>query len=145
MAQETTGFGIRITVTPTDGTIDAVTFKEAEVTPQGYEGDEKIEQTTNANSAYRSFEPGDLIEKTDISGTVTYDTAELSDIQAVINERATVMITFKSGATLSDKGWLRSFTPQGMSRGNMPQAAIVISLEGESAAGVDSETVVQPS
>lgn len=141
MAKETTGFGIRITVTPVDVGVAAVSFNETEVTPQGYEGDEKIEQTTNANTAFRSFEPGDLAEKTDISGTVTYDTATLSNIKAAINERAAVAVTFKSGAVLTDNGWLRSFTPAGLSRGNMPTANIVISLEGEDSSGTDNEAV----
>lgn len=142
MSKETTGFGIRVTITPTAGT--PITFLETEVTPQGYEGDEKIEQTTNANTAFRSFEPGDLAEKTAIQFTGTYDTEELADIKAAINERGTVQVEFKTGATVTDNGWLRSFVPTGMSRGNMPLANCVVELEGEDATGTDNEAIVQP-
>lgn len=144
MAKETTGFGIRVEIDPDEVGLNTVTLLETEVTPQGYEGDEKIEQTTNANVKFRSFEPGDLAEKTDISGTCAFDTAALADLKAARGAKATITITFKTGATVADKGWLRTFTPTGMSRGNMPLANFTVELEGEDAAGTDNEVVTQP-
>jgi len=140
MANETTGFGIRVQVTPDGGS--AVTFKETEVTVQGYEGDEKIEQTTNANTKFRSFEPGDLIEKTALSGTGTYDPDQLASYKAALQIKGDVEVTFKSGRKLTDRGWLRSFTPTGASRGNMPLATFTLEFEGEDASGTDNEAVI---
>ena len=142
MANETTGFGIRVSITPTSGT--PVTFKETEVTAVGYTGDDKIEQTTNDNTAFRSFEPGDLIEKTSLSGTAGYSSSDTANIKAALNVKGVIVTTFKSGKTITDNGWLSSWNMTTGSRGNMPLCNFTVEFEGEDASGTDNAVMADP-
>lgn len=140
MARQTTGFGTLIKVVTTSPAV-TLELEETEVTPQGYQGNSPVEQTSMRNTKFRSFEPGDLIQKTDLQFTAYYDEDQLSDIKSIINVKGTITVTFKTGGTLVDTGWLVSAVPTGRSIGNRPTASFVVSFEGEDSSGTDNEAI----
>lgn len=129
----TTGYGTRIS-------FGAITLKEVEVTPMGLTLDPSIEQTSNANTNYASFEPGDLITKTPMTATCKYNIADMVALNAVIKTKTkqSITTTYSDGATSVDIGWLVSFAPDPLTRGSDPSATIVIDWEGEAEDGTDN-------
>jgi hypothetical protein len=139
MARHTTGFGTTISITADAKT---VTFEEVTVTYPGIQGNEKIEQTSNQNTGYKSYVPGDLKEVTDTSATVFYSTDEWADILAIINISGALTLTFKNGDSIGDTdAWLVSAVPTGATINERPTMDIVVSFAGETDAGVATQTV----
>jgi len=130
MAERLTGFGARITFS----TSTTVVFKEKSVTIPGLDGGDGVDTTTNANTAYKSATPQDLVALTNAAGTVTYDQATIAAIKAAINVIQNVTYTFNDGSKWVFEGWLKSFTPNEDSATEQPTAAIEIVATGEGGA-----------
>lgn len=141
MARHTTGFGTTLTMTVTSPAV-TLTFEEVSVTYPGIQGNEKIEQTSNQNTAFKSYEPGDLKEITDVQATVYYSTDDWDDIVSIINVKGTLAIAFKNGDSISDTdAWLVSATPTGATINERPTMDVVFSFPGEDSAGASSFSV----
>jgi len=144
MADAVNGFGNRIGVVTTTP-VATLTFLETETQPQGWEGESKVEQSSNANTKFRSFEPGALVEKTASTYKVYYQITQLATIKSVLQARAVITLTSKDGSTDVDNGWIRSFVPDPQVNGQRPTASMVIEWEGESSAGTDSQVITSAS
>ena len=140
MADPNTGFGNRIEVAVTSPAV-TLTFLEKSVTPGGFEGDDEIDTATNASTRFNSREPGDLVTKTDMTASVVYKLSDISDIKSIINIAGTVTRTDKLGNTDVDNGWIKSFVPDELVKGEQPTATLTISYEGEDAAGDDNQVI----
>jgi len=134
MAERLTGFGTRITFS----TSTTVVFKEKSVTLPGLEGGEPVETTTNANTAYKSFTPQDLVKLSDAGAVVTYDVSTIAAIKAAININQVVTFTFADGSKWAVQGMLTEFIVNEDSPTDQPTANIKIVAEGEGtgAAGI---------
>jgi hypothetical protein len=139
MADQTTGFGTRITIA---GTV-TVSFEEVDTTPASLTKDDKVEQTSNAATQHRRYAPAPLTMKEPATATVYYQKdTNLADIKTLVEDTtvATVTFAFADGSTLADQGWLQSFEVDAQSPTERPTATITIEFEGESSAGVDGWT-----
>lgn len=106
-----------------------VAFWEQEVQPPGYDGGDKIETSTMFNTLYETFSPRTLIEITDTSVVAAYDPLVFTEIVSLINKAipdGAVTVHFPDGSTLDFFGYLKSFIPQALVKGEQPKADIVI-------------------
>jgi hypothetical protein len=104
----------------------AVKVKEKEVTPPSIDGGGKIATSTMHNTTVLTFAPNALYEVGDTSLTVAYDPAVLAQIQAMVNQPQTITLTWPDATTKSFGGWIGSFTPGTLTRGEQPTAEMVI-------------------
>ncbi|GIW60121.1 MAG: hypothetical protein KatS3mg087_1187 [Patescibacteria group bacterium] len=118
-----------------------VTFWEISVTPPGWDGGDKIDDTTMFNTAYRTFAPRKLIEGTDISAVVAYDPKVINEILALINVNGWITVHFPNGDTLDFVGYLKSFVPSELSEGERPTADITIVVTNRLDTGVETAPV----
>lgn len=107
-----------ISVTPSGGS--AITFCETNITPFGFAGSGKINDTSSCSTAesngkvIKEYLPGDFIEISDGGATVQYDPAETASIIAALNVDGSIVFTYNDGGTDTIPGWIQSFTPQGV-------------------------------
>lgn len=109
---------------------------EKAVTPPGMDGGEPIDITTMHNVRSRTKAPRHLIEPTDTSMRVGYNTIVWDDthaqditeetIEDLINDNQSITVSFPDGATYDFFGWLKSWTPSEMEDGIFPEADMVI-------------------
>ncbi len=141
MTIHATGYGTLVKIVTTTPVV-TLELEETDVTPPGVQGNEKIEQTSNRNTAFKSYAPGDLKENTDLAFTAYYDSAKWEDIKSIINVEGVLTLTFKNGAIIGDtSAWLVSALPTGQTINNRPTMDCIISFAGEDAAGVETQSV----
>jgi hypothetical protein len=116
------GFSTKITFA-SDANIE---FWERTVTPPGVDGGDAIDQTTMHATAWRVQRARQLKTLTEGSSTVGYDPGVLTAIIALVNVETTITYTFPDGSTWAFYGYLRTFTPNEMSEGAVPEATITI-------------------
>lgn len=116
------GYQVLITITANP----SVDFWEKTVTPPALDGGDEIDITTQLNNTYRTTYPQRLIGLGELSATVAYDAAALSEIESLINQNTTITVKFPDGSQLAFYGYLKSFEPQELSRGSQPEANITI-------------------
>ena len=114
--------GYRSTITfALDATIN---LWEVEVTPPGFDGGKAVDTTTMLNNTYETMAPQGLITMTGGKMTCAYDPGVITNIQAAVNRRDTITVTFKDGTTWAFFGYLNAFKPAAMVRGKMPTAEV---------------------
>jgi hypothetical protein len=116
------GFSTKITLA-VDTNIE---FWEKEVTPPGIEGGEPINQGDMYNVAWELKIPQALKDMTEMAVTANYDPLCITSAAAAVNVMTTVTVKFPAGDTLAFYGYLRSFKPNPIKKGEQPTAAIVI-------------------
>jgi hypothetical protein len=118
----------------------AVKFWEKTVEPFGLDGGEAVDQTTMHNDDWVTKAPQQLKDTTNSSGTAAYDPAVLDQIGQMINEPDTITYTFLDGSTWAIYGYLKSFTPSALTRGQQPEANFEIVHTNIDHANDDVET-----
>ena len=103
-----------------------VTFWEKTVTPPGMEGGDKVDTSNQFNATFRTAAPQGLIELTDSGTKVAYDPSVMDEIQALINVRDTVTISYPDNDTYAFFGYLKSFIPDEMTEDTQPEATVEI-------------------
>jgi hypothetical protein len=107
-------------------------FWEKDVTPTGFDGGDKIDQTTMWNTRMRTYSPRALVEQTDCTLTVAYDPLMYNRAQFLINIPMTITTTFSDGSTYAAYGWMKSFEPtEHVTDGEQPEAEMVICFSSE--------------
>lgn len=101
-------------------------FWEKEVTPPGIEGEDAVDTSTQHNDTWRTKTPQTLVTLTDFTMTVNYDPALYVSILNLVNVATAITIHFPNGDSLSFWGFLKSFVPGGLSRGNVPEATVTV-------------------
>ena len=104
----------------------ALALFEREVTPPGWEGGDKIDNSNQHGVKYKIFRPRSLIESTDGSFTAGYDPLAFVDIDDLVNVEESITWHFPDGSAVAYWGYLKSFVPNGMSDGVLPEATTTI-------------------
>lgn len=114
------GFSTKITMSlnPT------IELWEKTVKPPGLDGGDAVNTTTMHNVTYRTMAPRKLKTLTEITSTCAYDPLCYVDLLSMINRKQTLTVTFPDGTTLAFYGYLKSFEPNDVSEGNMPEATV---------------------
>jgi hypothetical protein len=109
-----------------------IEFWEKDVTPTGFDGGDKIDETTMWNTRMRTYAPRALVEQTDSTLTVAYDPIMYTRAQAYINIPTVITTRFSDGSTYAAYGWLKSFEPtEHVTDGEQPEAELVICFSSE--------------
>lgn len=128
------GFSTKVTfaLAPT------ISLWEKEVTPPGFDGEEKIDTTTMFNTDLRTFQPRVLKTQTDGSMTCAYDPAALTALITLINKPTTVTVTFPDKSSWAFYGWLQSFVPGTDVEGEQPTAECTITAGNQDPGGFEA-------
>lgn len=119
-----------------------VAFWEKTVQPPGYDGGEKIDQTTQHNTTFKTASPQALIEVTDGQITAAYDPRVIPQIQALINVECTITVLFPNGDTLAYFGYLQKFEPNELTPGEQPECTITIVATNKDSSGAEQAPVL---
>jgi hypothetical protein len=103
-----------------------IEFWEKEVTPPGIEGGEPVMQGDMFSLVWETRVPQALKDMTEVAVTANYDPAVMASAVAAINVPTTITITWPPGGTLAFYGFMRSFKPNPLKKGEQPNAAVVI-------------------
>jgi hypothetical protein len=99
---------------------------EMEVTPPGEDIGDKINTTTMWNDTVVTYAAGQLIDFTDGSFVGAYDPKIVTQIIALMGVEQAITVTYSNGDTEAFFGYLKSRTPNSMTRNNMPTANFVV-------------------
>lgn len=105
-----------------------ISFWEKTVKPGGYDGGDRIDNTTMHNVTVKTFAPRTLIDVTSVSGTVAYDPRVNDQILLLINVETTITVTFSNGSKWVYFGWLRMFDPGENVEGTQPTATFEVAI-----------------
>lgn len=111
-----------------------ISLWERSVQWPGIDGGDPIDTKTLENTTWETRAPQQLITLTDGSMTVGYDPAVYPQIIALINVMDWITIHFPDGSTLDFYGFLKSFEPNDLSEGDIPEATCVLSPLNEDGA-----------
>lgn len=108
--------------------------------PPGFDGGEFIDLATmdDAPGSVRPMAPQSLFTATDITGTVAYDPACLTDLLAIKNQNGQITYQFSDGSSWVVWGALRVWDPQEATIGGRPTANVTIGLTNRNASKVKS-------
>ncbi len=101
-----------------------VNLWEKASTPPGDDMGDPIDTTTFWNATYKTKWPRTLIEVTDGSFTCAYDPLVRTQLLAMLGVNQEISVMFNDGSTWAFWGFLKSFTPQEVSDGEQPEAAV---------------------
>lgn len=102
-----------------------VSFWEITVKPPGLDGGDAIDIDTMFNTTYSMRAEQALIMLTEGQVEAAYDPNVINNIISnLINQNGSITIHFKDGSTLDFFGYLRTFDPQPLQKGQMPRATI---------------------
>jgi hypothetical protein len=99
---------------------------EKSVTPPGIDGGDAVDITTMHNDTVRTKAPRSLKDYTDATAVCAYDPSAYTALQALINVRTTVTVTFPDGSTLAFFGFLRSAEFGDLVEGEHPEVTVTI-------------------
>jgi hypothetical protein len=99
---------------------------EKSVTPPGIEGDDPNDTTTMHNTTWRTKSPRTLATMTPMSLSCQYDPVAYSSVVALVNVVTTVTVHFPDGSTLAFYGFVKSFQPDALEEGKIPEAKVEI-------------------
>ena len=119
-----------------------VALWEKSIQPPGFDGGEKIDQTTMHNTEFKTFSPQTLIEVTDSQTTAAFDPRVYTQIRLLINVETTITITFPNGDTLAFFGYLQKFEVNEMSQGEQPEATVTIVATNKDSLGIEQAPVL---
>jgi hypothetical protein len=137
MAILTDGFSTRLSFANYPG----ILLEEKTVTPPGIEGGGAIDNTTMANTTWRTASPKSLKTLTDGSLSAAYDPDVLDTIMTMINENQLITATFPDGSTFAFWGWLDTFEPSELSEGEQPLADCTMVPSNKNDSGVETGPV----
>lgn len=133
------GFSSKITF----AALPTVSFWEKAVTPGGIDGGPKIDQTTMFNTMRTTYAAQSLYEVTDGQMVVAYDPNCYNQIMTtLINYHTTITQTWRDGSTLADFGYLQSFRPNTLVRGQQPEATVTFVFIGVDSSGTEYAPVL---
>ena len=102
-----------------------VSFWEKTVKPPGLDGGDAIDTTTMHNVTWRTFAARQLKTLTNAQTKVSYDPNVYNNILSnLINREGAITVHFPDGSTLDFFGFLRTFDPQPLTKGQMPRATV---------------------
>jgi len=118
-----------------------IEFFELTTQPPGLDGGDEIDITTQHNTGLRQSAARALRTQTEMSSVVAYDPNVIDSIIALINVEGAITLNFANSDTWAFFGFLKSFDPQSMEEGSMPEANISIMPIGRDPAD-DTEAAI---
>lgn len=114
-------------------------IEEKEVTPFGAEGGEWNDLTTHRNVRGKTKAPKYLVDFTNPTATVSYATAALPQIMAMINMNQQITIQYNDGSSHVFWGGIKNFLPQSMQAdGEQPTATMELVVSNRNASKVET-------
>jgi len=104
-----------------------VTFHEVSGKPGGFDGGDKIDLSTMRNTLLKTYASQTLVDTTDATLRVAYDSALIGSIQSQINVNQEIVFTLPDESTVTFWGFLKIFEPGDFTMGERPEADIVFS------------------
>ena len=124
--------------------LPAIKLCEKTVTPPGVDGGGSNDLTSMKNAVWRTFAPKRLKTLTEASASVFYDPAVYPEVVAQANINQLITVTFSDGSKVTFFGWLNTFTPDEVSEGEAPTAAITFIPSNRDLAGAEVGPVYIP-
>jgi len=122
----TDGYNIRISLVN-----QGITVYEKNVTPDGVEGGDPINITTNDNGDFQSFAPRSRKQRTPSQSEVTYNETDLDALDAAVDQSDDILIVWPDDTTRLQSGWLRSNIANQTSEGEQPTTNLTFEYQGE--------------
>lgn len=133
MTKKLDGYGVRVTLTTS-----ALTFLETGVTPAGAElAGDPIEIAHNAKEDYVQQEPQKLKRLISGPSTIEYDPANTAAIIAALGVKQVIRAEFLEGDKEEFYGFMQSFKPSELKKGEEPSATVEFIPCGVDAAGAE--------
>jgi hypothetical protein len=110
-------------------------------TPPGQDIGDAIDTTTFHNTRKTKW-PRALIEDTDGSFTCAYDPLARTSLESIVGVNMEITVTFNDTSTWAFWGFMKSFTPQEVSDGEQPEAAVEFVVTNTDNAFVEQDPVV---
>lgn len=107
-------------------TVGSIPLCNVQLSSVGLDGGEPIDNTCLTNTLFVTKQPQALVEVPDIAFTCDYHPEDLALLKAEINKNQELQIVFYGLGTLTYWGYLRSFTPNQVGRGEAWRASGVI-------------------
>lgn len=117
---------------------------EKEITPPGIDNGEPVETTVMANSVWETQAPRQLNKMDDISYKAAYASSVYSDLVSACGKNNILTVHFRDGSTLAVWGYLRSFKPDPIKKGEQSTAMVTIVLTMQDNSGVETAPVYTP-
>lgn len=103
-----------------------ISLWEMELTPPGIDGGDPVQTSTQHNEEWETMAPAALKTLTEHEFTAAYDPRVYDDILDLINQPDSITNHFPDTSSLVYWGYLKSFEPDSLSNGEMPQASCTI-------------------
>lgn len=141
MAYQMTGYNIQVSFSLLEG----VTLHCKSVTPPSMEAGEPIDVTTNSTVGLKAYVAPDLAEPGEMSFTAAYDPAMDTQVKAILGKKGITTITYgecsnraTSESYQFEDTYIKSWAPQAMTMGTMPEVQITIGFPGGTFDGSDA-------
>ena len=118
----TDGYGVSITFANDAYTMAVLLLDPTSITPPGVDGGEGVDNTTLSNTEVRTKSPRTLKEIVNASFTAAYDPGTYDLIVDAVNVNQLITFTFPDGSTQAVYGFLKAFSPTGLTEGEFPTA-----------------------
>lgn len=125
----------------TSGIVLADIMKEKTLKPPGIAGGGPTVTTTMRNTTWRTKAPKSLKTLTPAAITVSYDSALIDEIVAMLNTNQSMVITYPDTSTLTFWGWIDNWEPNPHEEGEQATAELVIETSNQNAAGAETAPV----
>ena len=122
----------------------SVLFWEKTVTPPGVDGGGPNDTTTMRNTALRTQAPKKLKSMTEMTASVAYDPQALQDAFDMVNINQLITVNFPDGSNWAFWGWLNSITPDEITEGSQPTAAVSVQCSNQNDLGVETDPIFTP-
>lgn len=118
--------GFKTLVDFVDTNVGGVIIWEKRVKPPGMIGGGANDTTTMRNTRWRTKQPKNLLDLSEMTCTIAYDTLVYRDLISALQVNQQIVITWPDFAQLFFWGWLDEFQPNEIVEGAQPEAEIKI-------------------
>ncbi|GAG42929.1 unnamed protein product, partial [marine sediment metagenome] len=94
--------------------------------PPAIEGGDPVDFTTMHNTLWETSGPPVLMRLEDLTGSCNYDPDIYDEAIEVINAVGTITVAWADGSTLAFFGYLKTFDPQEIQKGQPPRANFTV-------------------
>ena len=132
MAEEKSGYNIRVTFTPSGES--AITFNAKSKQRPSMIGDDKIDINTDAVGEIKEFAPGDQYELGDGSVTIIDDFDLVETLRGFINDPGELVFSsaYNSKDANYPNAWIKDVVPSGVDLNGNPTCDVLFNLGGGS-------------
>lgn len=121
----------------------SIVFDAISITPPGISTGGGVEQTSQANTTWRTMKPRKLLSLSDATVTVRYDAAifDTGEAVALVGTNDEITVTFADLSTLVFWAWADSFTPGALNEEDEVEAEVTIIASNLNASSAETGPV----